>query len=596
MKISRGARRPNCGIRLLWGDPQKRRRTMLAAFATFFTVRFVVFENQRTLDLDVESYLRQSIDYLGATSTDSVSTELCDFYLAESSIPHGGLGVFTTKPLAKGAPAQGWPDICVYLTDASSKRGTEINTHTWQNYRFGAQWLGGSTEPRAACMGLVTSFNSMGMQEFASARPAADPNLVHKNGGLDRSKDPGAGAITEYYGATSTTLRDLSAGSELMLWDGGHGGDEYEKDKIKKDGRSELGIELAPPPMRPPDWLQKHGMCADNLKVQTATDPRMGRGAFARRFLSQGSVIAPAPLQIYPNRAKFSAPMEGEERQKFQIQNGIMFEREQLIVNYSFQPKGSTLLLYPYGPGVGLINHASKKSGKINAKLQWSNHHMNHGTQWLDSSLTLDQFWKMQYPGSLILDVVALRDIQEGDEIFIDYGREWEIGWENYVRQWKPYRPAHNKNYKYTYPWDEMNKHNDPIKPYRTVSEQESKPYAHNLMMVCDTMNWKDGRDERLKWRPSKHWPEQLAVCKPLARTYNNTAKTYLYEVTLWPNDDHSGKDGTPITLVDYDVPHTAIRLVDKPFHSDQHIPTAFRHPIGFPDDLTPPFWRNAVS
>ena len=572
---------------VLFGNPQKRRRAMLFGLAVFFATNFFD-EERRTLSQDSDFYLRQSFPEVS-----NGSDELCDFYLAESAIPHGGLGVFTVKPLAKGSPAQGWPDICVYLTDASSKRGTEIDTHTWQSFRFGAQWLGGRKDPRAACMGLVTVFNSMGMKDFASARPAADPELVHRNGGLDRSRDPGAGAVTEYYGATSTTIRDLEAGSELMLWDDGHGGDQYQKDEFKNDGRSELDIELVPQPMRPPEWLQKHGMCADNLKVQTATDPGMGRGAFAKRFIAKGSVIAPAPLQIYPNRAKFSAPFEGKKRRRFELETGKILERDQLLVNYSFQPKGSTLLLYPYGPGVGLINHASKTSGKLNAKLQWSNHHMNHGTQWLDSSLTLDQFWKMQYPGALILDVVALRDIREGEEIFFDYGAEWEAAWINHVKEWKPYAPENNNKYQYAYPWDEMNNHNDPIKPYRTVSEQESNPYANNLMTVCDTTNWSDERDERVKWQPSRHWPEELAVCNILSRTYNATTATYLYEVNLWPNDDHSGKEGTPVVYVDYDVPHTAIRFVDRPFHSDQHIPTAFRHPIGFPEELTPPFWKN---
>jgi hypothetical protein len=105
-----------------------------------------------------------------------------------------------------------------------------------------------------------------------------------------------------------------------------------------------------------------------------------------------------------------------------------------------------------------------------------------------------------------------------------------------------------------------------------------------------------NGRIERTHWQPSLHWPENLAVCNILSRTYNDKAKTYLYEVNLWPNDQHSGRDGTPIVFVDYDVPHMAIRFVDKPFHSDQHIPTAFRHPIGFPKELTPPFWKNALT
>lgn len=546
-------------------------------------------------------YLRSLSSSSSATATDTdtrngndfpgnQNNEQCDFYLAESAIPRGGLGVFTTLPLAKGSPAQAWPDICIYLTDASQSKGTEIDTHTWQSYRFGAQWLGGRRGVRAACMGLVTIFNSMGMKEYASARPNADPSLIHTNGGLDRSRDPGAGAITHYYGATSVAIRDLVAGSELMIWDTGHGGDQYALDEVKNDGRSELDIELVPPPVRSPEWLKKHGMCADNIQVRMATDPTMGRGAFAKRFLSKGKVIAPAPLQIYPNRAKFLAPVNDKDRQIREKRLKFKYENDQLFVNYSFQPKGSTLLLYPYGPGVGLINHASKTSGKINAKLRWSDHHTNHGKQWLDSSFSLDQFWKMQYPGSLILDVVALRNISEGEEIFIDYGTEWEAAWKKHVKNWKPYISGKND---YVYPSDEIARHNDPIKPYRTRLEQETNPYALNLMMVCDTKNWFDNRKEREKWRPSLKWPEKLAECSVLTRIYDKSTETYLYEVELWPDEELTSENGRPIKYVDYDVPHSAIRFVDKPFHSDQHIPTAFRHTIGFPEELTPPFWKN---
>jgi len=269
----------------------------------------------------------------------------------------------------------------------------------------------------------------------------------------------------------------------------------------------------------------------------------------------------------------------------------IKYENDQLLINYSFQPKGSTLVLYPYGPGVGLINHASKTSGKINAVLRWSENHMNHGKQWLDSSFTLDQFWKMQYPGALILDVVALRDISQGEEIFIDYGTEWEAAWEGHVKNWKPY--VSNSTNDYVYPFDEMARHHFPVKPYRTLSEQETKPYAHNLMTVCITRNWSSSREERQKWRPGRHWPEEIAECNIVKRSYDESTKTYLYEVELWSNY-HEEIDGKEIKYIDYDVPHNAIRFVDKPFFSDQHIPTAFRHPIGFPEELTPPFWKNA--
>ena len=345
-------------------------------------------------------------------------------------------------------------------------------------------------------------------------------------------------------------------------------------------------------------------MCFDNLIIKTANDRTMGRGAFAKRFLYKGTVVAPAPLQIYPNRSMFSVPRKNDDdRREFEQTHKMKYETEQLFVNYCFQPKDSSLLLFPYGAGVGLINHSSEKS-KINVKLQWSTNHMNHGTQWLDPSFTLDQFWKMQYPGALILDVVAVRNIQEGEEIFMDYGKKWEEAWKNHVANWKPYHSDSTTKNSYSYPWDEMRLHgitdnkstkqNVAVKPFRTLSEQVLNPYPDNLMTVCDTRNWSDERADRMKWRPGLHWPEKLAKCHILSRTYNSKTETFMYEVNLWPNhkddQDSPNKSGT---YVDYDVPHNAIRFVDKPFRSDQHIPTAFRHPIGFPDDLTPPFWRN---
>lgn len=541
-----------------------------------------------------------------AASVVVANQQQCTFYLAESSIPHGGLGVFTSKPLRKGSAAQPWPDICVYLTDANSNKGTEIDSHTWQEYRFGANWLGGRTGVRATCMGLVTIFNSMGMKKYASARPAAEPLLIHTNGGLDRSKDPGAGAITQYYGSTSETLRDLVAGSELMLWDDGHGGSEY---KNEKGNEEHLNIEAVPPPLRTPDWLQKHGMCLDNIIVKTSNDPSMGRGAFANRFLPKGTAVAPVPLQIYPKRSKFSVPMSQDKRKEYENSHSMKFETEQLFVNYCFQPKDSTLLLFPYGAGVGLINHSSDRS-KVNVILQWSENHMNHSPQWLDPTLTLDQFWKMQYPGSLILDVVAIRNIAEGDEIFMNYGKRWENAWKDHVEKWKA---DISDTQNYVYPWDEMRNHgivdimnkqhkqkdlqqeHKSIKPFRTLVEQKSNPFPHNLMTVCDTRNVGNNRDDREKWHPSEHWPESLTECHVLSRRFNTEDATYLYEVVLWPNEPDDD-DGKPRKYIDFDVPHEAIRFVDKPFLSDQHLKKAFRHPIGFPDELTPHFWKNKVS
>ena len=284
----------------------------------------------------------------------------CDVYMAESALPGGGLGIFTGVALSENQLVKASPDICLYVVNASEK--TEHRTHTWQDFRFGAQWLGGSN-PRAECMGIVTLFNSMAASEYASVRTSADRGLIHDNAGLNRKTSPGAGAVTQYYGATATALRDLKAGSELMIPHGGFGKSAYKPN------------DPAGEPHRSLAWLQRHGFCLDHIVVKTATDPSMGRGAFAKRSMHRGTVVSPAPIQVFQDRAAFT-----------NTESGL----EELIVNFSFQPKNSSYLLYPYGQGFGLINHNSDKS-KINLLLRWSTNHMNHSPQWIDPDISLEK-------------------------------------------------------------------------------------------------------------------------------------------------------------------------------------------------------------
>ncbi|KAL3941547.1 MAG: hypothetical protein SGARI_000565 [Bacillariaceae sp.] len=497
----------------------------------------------------------------------------CTFFLAESAIPRGGLGVFTAKAIAKGEPAQPFPDICVYVTNADPDRGTEIHTHTWQDYRFGAQWLGGDNV-RGQCMGLVTTFNSMGIAEYSSARPAVDRTLIHTNGGLDRAKDPGAGAITHYFGASSEARRDLQPGDELLLNDAGWGGNTYQ------DDNDDDALPVAP--VRSPAWLQKHGMCVDHIKPGPATDPSMGRGAFANRKLLKGTIVAPAPVQIFPNRTEFLASNDDESTQSNS-------SPEELIVNYCFQPPNSSLLLYPYGAGAGLINHSPDPS-KINVKLQWSNHPVSHKS-WLDEELSMAQFAKMQYPGSLIIDFVATRDIAEDEEIFMDYGQEWDEAWAAHVQQWKP-DPDASKSY--VYPKDM-----DTSKPFRTVTEQMTNPDPKNIRTVCESLNsykkksltFTEGKNNTVSWRgPGQRFPENLIACDIVDRKESSfgNGTDYTYSVQWFKKID---KKRTMI--VETDVSHSAIHFVDRPGQSDQHLLNAFRHPIGLPLDMTPSKWTN---
>lgn len=458
----------------------------------------------------------------------------CRFFLAESAIPRSGLGIFTAIDIAKGEQAQSMPDICIYVADTPS--GTDFETHSWARSVFMGTYEG--KRPRGACEGVATLVNSM-----PDAVNAAElvPFKMHTNGGLARNQNPGAGAISHYYGVTSKARRDVAAGSEITI---DYGDWEYDSDREYKA------------PTHTPDWLRRHGMCIDHIDIRQAVDPEMGRGAFARRFLPKGGVIAPAPLQTFKDRGVFGKK-----------------EPEALFVNYCFQPSGTDILLFPYGPGVNLINHSSDNA---NVKLQWSSNPQNH-KHWLD--LPIDKFWEMTYPGALILEVVALRDIQPDEELYLDYGPEWEDAWQEHVKKWKPNTDS------YIYPADM-----DLSRPFRTIEEQLKEPYPDNLATVCFQGEWDLEENEPVEWGEPKFWTEAMLYCHILKREKVNTTGSYLYEVSLgYHSRPHPLDDKRYISKK---VPQKAISFVDKPYHSDMHLTNAFRHPIGISDELMPEHWR----
>jgi hypothetical protein len=258
----------------------------------------------------------QAILMMRGSSNTALTTKVndnvlqCRFFLAESAIPKSGLGIFTAIDIPKGEVSQSMPDICIYVADTPD--GTAFGSHSWGRDVFMGSFEG--RHPRAACEGVATLVNTMPAPVQTSELV---PMKIHTNAGLHRAKQPGAGAISHYYGTSSKAVRDVLAGSEITI--------DYGDWKFKKGRKYEA-------PIRTPAWLQNHGMCIDNIEIKPATDPEMGRGAFARRAMAKGTMVAPAPLQYFPSRKVF----QGTEEEG---------HPEALFVNYCFQPAGLDMLL-----------------------------------------------------------------------------------------------------------------------------------------------------------------------------------------------------------------------------------------------------------
>ena len=116
------------------------------------------------------------------------------------------MGVFTAVGINKddfvGSPTF---DICIYVADAPKR--TPFETHSWGQDVFFGQFEG--KKPRAACEGLATLYNAMPAPHVANSKLVS--MRVPTNGGLNRYKNPGAGAITHYYGVHSIAQDTISA-------------------------------------------------------------------------------------------------------------------------------------------------------------------------------------------------------------------------------------------------------------------------------------------------------------------------------------------------------------------------------------------------
>lgn len=211
-------------------------------------------------------------------------------------------------------------------------------------------------------------------------------------------------------------------------------------------------------------WLQSNGRCLDNIKPGPSSNRQAGRGAFATRKLFKGDLIAPLPLVHLRRRH-----MEIYDSENIEDPNSFIWrDGTQLLLNYCYGHAESSLLFLPYAPVVNYINH---NYTDYNGVLQWSTL-SNHRTDWLN--LTPDELEFNQHAG-LILEIVATRDVEEGEEIFLNYGDRWEQAWNDYVDQWRP--PTGFEEY---IPPDVLDDRTEWIK---TTDED---PYTGlNLITVC---------------------------------------------------------------------------------------------------------------
>ena len=343
-------------------------------------------------------------------------------------------------------------------------------------------------------------------------------------------------------------------------------------------------------------WLKKHAICMDNLKSGPSTIPEAGRGAFATRKIAKGKIIVPSPMMHIANEELMNmyeiTETENPNTKEITLEHDMTKPLgKQLLINYCFGHRESNVLLFPIGSQVNLINHAP--AGKANAYITWSRHkHVTNDHSLHD--LSVEQLAQRNKVG-IVMVVQALRDIEPNDEIFIDYGDDWQAAWNEHMDQWK-------KEFGKDKTWDlkaeDMRVQYRDI-PFATDLKDGVNPYPPSVATTCflKTDDVPDGTPRRTEagteifrfsedLTPDKFTGADMYVCDVLARTEKLTdGNLYNYTVLAKISDDD-------IVQVQ-NVPHAAITFVDQPYQSDINAQGAFRHKISIRDSDFPQAWRN---
>jgi hypothetical protein len=352
--------------------------------------------------------------------------------------------------------------------------------------------------------------------------------------------------------------------------------------------------------MRTVEWLQQHGKCQDHLRPGQSTIPQAGRGAFATRDLPRGTIVGYAPLIHIGKSAMdlwtmtYNNPTSTTTKQQQQPQPGgaggqpneaLSYQKLDLILNYSFGHANSTVILTPYGAVVNYINHDPKR---VNVKVTWpdpTQELVAHKPEWLQQDVTfltntIDKI-------GLSFEYVALRVIQEGEEILMDYGTPWQAAWDHHVATWTP--PPDAERYVHS-------SHFLPVEYFRTQHELQSNPYPPNLHTMCLESYRKNDSSGTYQFVPVLRPNHRRVYCTVLMRKQElqqeGGAGDAVYTYTVQLELSNAGRSDES-TIVVHGVTTDGLFLYDKAYTNDWHLQNAFRHTMMIPDEIFPESWKN---
>jgi hypothetical protein len=337
------------------------------------------------------------------------------------------------------------------------------------------------------------------------------------------------------------------------------------------------------------DYLKSHGTCMDNL-VQGAksTIPGAGRGAFAKRSITKGEIVATAPLVRMYKHQMLIFPIDELTKERLNEPPEI-----QLVMNYVLGHPKSPFVFYPYGTGVNLINHATHDHFTPNVKFVWSEKDY-HNSKYLDMDVETIEEARVS-PFVHVMDLVATKDIVAGEEILLDYGKSFDQDLRQFTDAYQEKIPEFSLEKESAAVLNAKNE------PFRTVQDQVSSPYPDDVAILCsydqEAVRPIDSRRlELLKGVDPKIDGADAIILSYVEGLNTEEVRCEVLHITNVDGGQvepryivriHSTVDHVYIV----DVPHKALLFVDLPYSSPALGSGSFRHYIEIPDNVFPEAW-----
>ncbi|KAL3942615.1 MAG: hypothetical protein SGBAC_003216 [Bacillariaceae sp.] len=502
-----------------------------------------------------------------STSEQDIEQEAsCGLWLAESATAKNGLGLFAGVDIPKGEYVlKNGGELHIPIFDKNPREWSQLHDIWWTEGISLDFALQSDFHAYSFLPGVGVTAECHDGKANIELLPTEEVDSI----GVHRHKDATAGSFTYRLHSEYVASESISAGQELLLECAESSREE------PTDGHSPLENDRKD---KESTFESSEALCVDTLSIQPSTIPGAGRGAFSKRKVKVGERVAVSDVIAFDESELYMSEQAFEG-------DYLMFDGRvsgfQLLYNYCYGYQKSSVFLLPTSPGVNAINHGSEKA---NVELRWSNSTMNGDKEFLDtyySKLTGTE------DISMIIEYIALEDINVGDEIFLDYGETWTQNFEAFVaEEWAP--PPFSSRYRSAADYDK--EHSD--EPFRTVAEQRNQYYPRNIISTCLFAETEESfKQDPVPWTMANNGC--LRPCRILERqSVGDRNYVYKAEVHEMPNKVKSPfcKLSKTHKIVE-NIPSDAIRLIDRAYTTDDHMVDTFRDFISVPDGLYPNAW-----